>query len=90
MEMVATNDDLSFKSNLLAPNCALHQRFGLELGLPNLYGLVANDLRVAVRSRNAVADGVAVHLGIVEAVNATTLPVGMHTIEQQVDGVETL
>ena len=54
----------------------LHERSCLVLGAPDFHGLVSNDLRIGVGDMDIVGNGVAVHFGIVERMDATFLPFG--------------
>ncbi len=68
----------------------MHQGGSVILCFPDFHGLVANNLRVGVGGVDIELDGVLIHVAIVDAVDTTFLPVGVHPVEQKVDGVEML
>lgn len=66
----------------------MHERSGLVLVGPYFDRLVGFDLRIGVGGLDVVGDGILVHLGIVDGVDAAFLPSGKDAIEKEVDGVE--
>ena len=74
-------------SNAFLEDGAFHEGGGV-VGVPYLFGLVANDLRISISPTEVVFLGVFVHLGIIDRVDTTFLPIRMHTVEQQIDILE--
>lgn len=71
-----------------AKDGAIHEVFGVVLGAPDLCCFVAGDLGIGVGVLDVALDAVVIHLGIVDGMDSALLPVGMHSIEHEVEGVE--